>query len=166
MFIQVLVWTVLLILTTSLLTNGAKPNPPSSGITTVGSLKLANAEDCAGVVAFSATSGLKTNTRLKFSQTQVNKGVGYVAETGIFTTHCPGLYQFSLAGYGTADLKLTLKRKANRSDDWTPIVSTGIGGGSNLVFLDSEIGDQLAVFVDSGNPNEGTSFSGYRVAKK
>ncbi|XP_014295436.1 uncharacterized protein LOC106693240 [Microplitis demolitor] len=161
-----LVWTLLLGLTTSLLVNGARPDPPASGITTVGSLKLANAEDCAGVVAFSAISGVKTDNQLKFSKTLVNRGVGYVTETGIFTTHCPGLYQFSAAGYGSADLKLTLKRKENKSDSWNPIVSTGTGGGSNLVLIDSEIGDQFAVFIDAGKSNEGTSFSGYRVAKK
>ncbi|XP_034934511.1 uncharacterized protein [Chelonus insularis] len=161
-----LVWAVLLGLTTSLLVNAARPDPPSSGITTVGSQKLATAEDCARVVAFSATSGFKNDAHLKFSQTLVNKGVGYIAETGIFTTHCPGLYQFSFSGYGSTDLKLTLKRKANKSDSWLPVISTGTGGGSNLVLLDSEAGDQLAVFVDAGKSTEGTTFSGYRVAKK
>lgn len=51
------VWTVwaLLGLTAGLLVESAVPDPPTSGITTVGSLKLATAEDCAGVVAFSAS---------------------------------------------------------------------------------------------------------------
>lgn len=35
----------------------AQPDPPTSGITTIGSLKLATAEDCAGPVAFSAITG-------------------------------------------------------------------------------------------------------------
>ena len=39
----------------SILAEAAIPDPPTSGITTVGSLKLATAADCAGVVAFSAT---------------------------------------------------------------------------------------------------------------
>lgn len=42
-------------LAVSILTEAAIPDPPTSGITTVGSLKIGTAADCAGVVAFSAT---------------------------------------------------------------------------------------------------------------
>ncbi|XP_011308432.1 uncharacterized protein [Fopius arisanus] len=160
-----LVWLVVLGLI-AYLGEAAQPDPPASGITTVGSLRIATAEDCAGVVAFSATSGTNNDARLIFSETLVNKGVGYVAETGIFTTHCPGLYQFSFAGYGSSDLKLTLKRKANKSDSWRPIVSAGPGGGANIVLFDAEIGDQFAVFVDAGKTTEGLTYTGFRVAKK
>ena len=100
------------------------------------------------------------------SVTLVDKGVGYIAETGIFTTHCPGLYQFSFAGYGDSDLRLTLKRKLNKSENWSPVAGVGPGGGANLVLLDVEAGDQLAVFVDNGKIADGATFSGHRVAKK
>ncbi|XP_015122445.1 uncharacterized protein LOC107044893 isoform X2 [Diachasma alloeum] len=165
-FTIILVWLVVLGLT-AYLVESAQPDPPASGITTVGSLRIATAEDCAGVVAFSATLGTNNDARLIFSQTLVNKGVGYVAETGIFTTHCPGLYQFSFAGYGSSDLKLTLKRKANKSENWRPITSVGPGGGgANIVLFDAEIGDQFAVFVDAGKATEGMTYTGYRVSKK
>ena len=100
------------------------------------------------------------------AETLVDKGVGYAAETGIFTTHCPGLYQFSFAGYGDSDLSLTLKRKLNKSEDWNSVASVGPGGGANLVLLDVEVGDQLSVFVEKGKIADGATFSGYRVAKK
>lgn len=47
------VWSLLLL--AAILAEASVPDPPSSGVTTVGSLKLATAADCAGVVAFSAT---------------------------------------------------------------------------------------------------------------
>ena len=46
------------------------------------------------------------------------------------------------------------------------MVSTGAGGGANLVLLDVEAGDHLAVFVDAGKILDGVTFSGYRIAKK
>ncbi|XP_076172838.1 C1q-like venom protein [Ptiloglossa arizonensis] len=159
------VWSVLL-LAAAILAEAAIPDPPTSGITTVGSLKLATAADCAGVVAFSATEASVDLGRLVLAETLVDKGVGYVAQTGIFITHCPGLYQFSFAGYGSTDLRLTLKKKLNNSDSWRSVISVGPGGGSNLVLLDVEAGDQLAVFVDDGKIADGVSFSGYRIAKK
>jgi len=51
------VWAVL-ILAAVVLTDAAIPDPPeNSGITTIGSKKLATAADCAGLVAFSAIQG-------------------------------------------------------------------------------------------------------------
>ncbi|XP_020279045.1 uncharacterized protein LOC109852354 isoform X2 [Pseudomyrmex gracilis] len=161
------VWAVL-ILAAAALIDAAVPDPPENqpGITTIGSKKLATAADCAGVVAFSATQGSVHEARLVLADTLVDKGVGYAAETGIFTTHCPGLYQFSFAGYGSTDLRLTLKRKLNKSDSWRPIVSVGPGGGSNLVLLDTEAGDQFAVFVESGKIADGATFTAHRVYKR
>lgn len=104
--------------------------------------------------------------KLVLSETLVDKGVGYAAQTGIFTAHCPGLYQFSFAGYGSTDLRLTLKRKLNQSDSWNPIVSVGPDGGSNLILLDVEAGDQIAIFVESGKVSDGATFTGYRVFKR
>ncbi|XP_029168892.1 uncharacterized protein LOC114938915 isoform X2 [Nylanderia fulva] len=162
----VVVWAVL-ILAVVAFTDAAVPDPPeNSGITTIGSKKLATAADCAGVVAFSATQGSVNEARLVLAETLVDKGVGYAAETGIFTTHCPGLYQFSFAGYGSTDLRLTLKRKLNKSDSWRTVVSAGPNGGSNLVLLDVEAGDQLAVFVESGKISDGATFTGHRVYKR
>ncbi|KZC05593.1 hypothetical protein WN55_04533, partial [Dufourea novaeangliae] len=162
------VWTAL-ILTAAILAEAAVPDPPSSGITTVGSLKLGTAADCAGVVAFSATqpkgghiAGLYP---LPFDTTLVNKGVGYVAQTGIFTTHCPGLYQFSFAGYGSDDLRLTLRKRKNESENWRMVVSTGMGGGSNLILQEVEAGEQFTVVVESGKIEWSGTFSGYRIAK-
>lgn len=156
---------MVMFLTASILAEAAIPDPPTSGVTTVGSLKLATAADCAGVVAFSATQASVDHAKAVFAETLVDKGVGYVAQTGIFITHCPGLYQFSFAGYGSNDLRLTLKRKLNNSDSWRPVVGVA-GGGSNLILLDVEVGDQLAVFVDAGKISDGVTFSGYRIAKK
>ena len=156
------VWSVLL-LAAAILAEAAVPDPPASGITTVGSLKLATAEDCAGVVAFSETRG---SVNQALTQTLVNKGVGYVAQTGIFTTHCPGLYQFSFGGYGSSDLQLTLKMKSDKSDNWRPVVGAGPGGGFNLVLLDVEAGDQLAIFVEPNKIANNVTFSGYRIARK
>lgn len=163
--VGVVLLLVLCLLCESSLSKPAQPDPPTSGITTIGALKLATAEDCTGTMAFSAISGKNTDARLIFTETLINKGVGYVAETGIFTVHCPGLYQFSFAGYGSSDLKLTLKKKPNKSDNWQSIVSTGPAGGANLVLQDVSIGDQYSVFIDSGKTTEGT-FTGIRVAKK
>ncbi|XP_012282924.1 uncharacterized protein LOC105701076 [Orussus abietinus] len=159
------VWEAVLVMTVAILADAAVPDPPTSGITTVGSLKLATAADCAGVVAFSATRATVVDAKIILAETLVDKGVGYASETGIFTTHCPGLYQFSFAGYGSPDLRLTLKRKPNK-ESWRPVVSSGPGGGANLVYLDVETGDQVAVFVDSGKVADGASFSGHRIAKK
>lgn len=106
------------------------------------------------------------DAHLIFAETLINRGVGFVAETGLFTTHCPGLYQFSFAGYGSDDLKLTLKKKANKSENWRPITSAGPGGGANLILLDAEVGDQFAVFVEAGKAKEGITYTGNRVAKK
>ncbi|CAK9802122.1 hypothetical protein ANTPLA_LOCUS3088 [Anthophora plagiata] len=159
------VWSVLL-LATIILAEAALPDPPTSGITTVGSLKLATAADCAGVVAFSATQASVDHAKVVLAETLVDRGVGYVAQNGIFITHCPGLYQFSFAGYGSTDLTLTLKKKLSNSDSWRPVISAGPGGGANLVLLDVEAGDQLAVFVDTGKIVNGVTFSGYRIAKK
>lgn len=102
------------------------------------------------------------------AETLIDKGIGYVAETGIFTTHCPGLYQFSFAGYGDSELQLILKRKLNKSEKWNPVANVGSGGGSNLVLLDVDVGDQLSVFVEKGKLIDGgaATFSGYRVSKK
>ncbi|XP_063995329.1 uncharacterized protein LOC135172844 [Diachasmimorpha longicaudata] len=164
-FTITLVWLVVLG-SVAYLVELAQPDPPASGITTVGSLRIATAEDCGGVVAFSAALGTNNDARLIFSETLVNKGVGYIPETGIFTTHCPGLYQFSFAGYGSSDLKLILKRKANKANNWELITSAGPGGGANIVLFDAGIGDQFAVFVEAGKATEGMTYSGYRVSKK
>ncbi|EZA62651.1 Endochitinase, partial [Ooceraea biroi] len=163
---NLVVWAVL-ILAAAMLTDAAIPDPPENpGITTIGSKKLGTAADCAGVVAFSATQGSVNEAKLVLSETLVDKGVGYAAQTGIFTTHCPGLYQFSFAGYGSTDLRLTLKRKLNKSESWRSIVSIGPGGGSNLVLLDVDAGDQLAIFVESGKVTDGATFTGHRVYKR
>ncbi|KYM96558.1 putative chitinase 3, partial [Cyphomyrmex costatus] len=162
----VVMWAML-ILATVVLTDAAVPDPPeNSGITTIGSKKLATAADCAGLVAFSAIQGSVNEAKLVLAETLVDKGVGYAAQTGIFTTHCPGLYQFSFAGYGSTDLRLTLKHKLNKSNSWRTIIGVGPGGGSNLVLLDVEAGDQLAVFVESGKITDGASFTGHRVYKR
>ncbi|XP_046736993.1 complement C1q-like protein 3 [Diprion similis] len=159
------VWSVLLLQIASF-GYAAIPDPPTARTTTIGARKLATAEDCSGVVAFSASHGHINDARVVLSETLVNKGVGYVPTTGTFTTHCPGLYQFSFAGYGSSDLRLTLKRKGSKSQSWIPVISVGPGGGSNLVLLDMEAGDQLAVFVESGKISDGATFTGHRMAKK
>lgn len=61
----------MLLLAAAILAEAAIPDPPTSGITTVGSLKLATAADCAGVVAFSATEAsvdVSSSLKLIFEQ--------------------------------------------------------------------------------------------------
>lgn len=107
------------------------------------------------------------DTKLVLSEVLLDQGVGYAASTGIFTTFCPGLYQFSFAGYGSSDLRMTLKRKLNKTDNWQAIVSTGASGGANTILLRLALGDQVAIFVDSGKPDDNsTTFSGYRIARE
>jgi hypothetical protein len=51
-------------------------------------------------------------------------------------------------------------------------VSTGAGGGANVVLLNMEIGDQTAIWLEGGDlsPESDTApvstFSGVRIAKK
>jgi hypothetical protein len=158
-----LVWALLLFAAGTVV-NAAKPDPPD--ITTVGSQKLATASDCSKPVAFSGSHATIQDGRLMLTETLLDKGVGYSASSGIFTTYCPGLYQFSFAGYGSSDLRMTLKRKLSKTDSWQPVVSTGPSGGSNIILLRMAIGDQVAVFVDSGKTDDSTTFSGYRIAKE
>ncbi|CAL7933096.1 unnamed protein product [Xylocopa violacea] len=158
-----MVWLVLL-LAIFVSTEAALPDPPSTG-TTTNTLKWATSADCSGVVAFSGTQASVDHAKVVLAETLVDKGSGYDAQTGTFTTHCPGLYQFSFAGYGSSNLLLTLKKKLDNTDSWRPVVSAGPGGGANLILLDVKAGDQLAVFVDSGKITDSVTFSGYRIAK-
>ncbi|XP_076764872.1 uncharacterized protein LOC143431816 isoform X1 [Xylocopa sonorina] len=156
-----MVWPVLLF-AVIISTKAAIPDPPSTD-TTTNSLKWATTADCSGVIAFSATQASVDHAKVKFSRTLVDEGVGYDAQTGTFVTQCPGLYQFSFAGYGNSNLRLTLKRKLGNTDIWRSEVSAGPAGGANLVLLDMKTGDQLALFVDSGKIADSVTFSGYRI---
>ncbi|XP_012540414.1 uncharacterized protein LOC105838983 [Monomorium pharaonis] len=161
-----MVWAVLLLAVITL-TNAAVPDPPeNSNINTSNSKKSVTAIDCNEFVAFSAIQGSINEAKLIFAETLIDKGVEYELETGILTMYCEGIYQFSFAGYGNTNLRLTLKRREYKSDSWTTIVSTGPGGGSHLVLLDIDLGNQLAVFVESGEIiPDGSSFTGLRVYK-
>ncbi|XP_058797848.1 uncharacterized protein LOC131668041 [Phymastichus coffea] len=162
---NMLAWAAVL-LAIGLAVDAAKPDPPLD-ITTLGSQKLATASGCSKPVAFSGTHADIQDAKLVLSETLLDQGVGYAASTGTFTTYCPGLYQFSFSGYGSSDLRMTLKRKLNKTDDWQPIASTGPHGGANTVLLRMALGDQVAIFVDTGKPDDSTTtFSGYRIAKE
>ncbi|XP_011497764.1 PREDICTED: uncharacterized protein LOC105362113 [Ceratosolen solmsi marchali] len=159
-----LVWAVI-ILTANVVVKATSPIPPDN-ITTNGSQKLATASDCSKPVAFSGTRANIQEGRVILPETLLDQGVGYVASTGIFTTYCPGLYQFSFVGYGDKELRLSLKRKLSKTDSWQPVASTGLGGGSNIVLLRMAVGHQVALFADAGKPDDSTTFSGYRIAKE
>lgn len=182
---RVVWWSVLVLAV--VVVQSATPDPPAPETKTSGT--LSSLVDCNGVIAFSATRGsaqvrflpkyrfnpifiwawrntLLQEDRVVLSETLIDKIVGYSAETGIFTVHCPGLYQISFAGYGSKDLRLTLKLRRPNSNNWEPVVSVGPNGGANLVLLNLDIGNHVAVFVDGGSLEDGVTFSAYRVAKK
>jgi hypothetical protein len=68
--------------------------------------------------------------------------------------------------------RFVLKKKESNSKAWTTVVSTGAGGGANVVLLNMEIGDQAAIWLEDGDlgPESDTApvstFSGVRIAKK
>lgn len=154
------VWSVLVLAAVVVLAEPAVPDPPDAG---ANSQRVTAVVDCTGIVAFSATQGINDDSRVVHANLLVDKGSVYSTQTGIFTANCPGLYQFSFAGYGSADLRLTLKRKPGKNGSWRSIVSAGPGGGANTILLDIGIGDQLAVFVESGKIIDGSTFTGYRI---
>ncbi|XP_014216695.1 uncharacterized protein LOC106645362 [Copidosoma floridanum] len=164
--------TALLLAAVVLSVSAAKPHPTggASATTIVGSKKLATAADCSQPIAFSGTHVMLDNDKQVVpTKFLLDQGVGYAASTGIFTTHCPGLYSFSFAGYpttsGKGSLLLELKRRAISTESWTSVVSVGPLGGSNTVLLRMAVGDQVAVF-SSLKDLDGATFSGYRFAKE
>ncbi|KAF4528903.1 hypothetical protein B566_EDAN017212 [Ephemera danica] len=137
----------------------------------VGVRKLATSNDCVSVVAFAGTGAQvpTENTKpLTFRSSLLDKGVGWSKDTGEFTCHCPGLYQFSFA----SGAKVSLKKQTSGTEAWDNVVSTGMQGGSNMVLLDMEVGDKAALWAQDGgkikdDEQETTlSFCGYRIAKK
>lgn len=59
------------------------------------------------------------------------------------------------------------KRPSSSTNSWTTIVTTGKSGGSHTVFVDMEVGEQAAIFIDNGSLSTSShTFSGYRVSKK
>ncbi|XP_046402158.1 uncharacterized protein LOC124168087 [Ischnura elegans] len=163
----------------------------SSGV--VGARKLAQAQDCRGVVAFSGVSARPAvrvsnatseeeaahaalGTKLGFHDLLTDKSVGWSRESGEFTAICPGLFQFAFSGTGA---RFTLFRKeahsageATTAGEWKAVASTSDAGGSHVVLLEMDVGDAVAVWMAPGGqlPSEKdaptTSFSGYRIAKK
>jgi len=65
-----------------------------------------------------------------------------------------------------------LKKKESNKAEWTKVASTGGGGGSNVILLNMEVGDQAAIWLEDGDlgPEDekapASTFSGFRVAKK
>ncbi|KAL0278883.1 UNVERIFIED_CONTAM: hypothetical protein PYX00_000565 [Menopon gallinae] len=138
--------------------------------------RIGQASDCNGAVAFSAVANPKdgkppkkgANDVIVFDTPLIDKSIGYSRESGIFTTHCPGLYQLTFTAYGDSNSEFSLRKRPSPSTtSWNKIVATGKSGGTHTVFLDMEVGEQAAVFVDSGSPSLSShTFSGYRVYKK
>lgn len=156
------VWSVL-VLAVAVLAKAAIPDPPDTDASAAGNTRSSTATDCSGIVAFSAIHGINDNSRVVHAELLVQKGDSYSTRTGVFIGLCPGLYQFSFAGYGSTDLRLTLKRKLAKNGSWRPIVSVGPGGGANTILLEVNVGDQLAVYVESGKITDGATFTGYRI---
>ncbi|CAB0035471.1 unnamed protein product, partial [Trichogramma brassicae] len=84
---------------------------------------------------------------LFFNETLLDSGVGYNTESGVFTTHCPGLYQLSY--FYNGDVKLTLRQKPRGSETWYNVISKRGGKASsdpalsgNIVLLRLALGDQ------------------------
>ncbi|XP_039289896.1 uncharacterized protein LOC111050458 [Nilaparvata lugens] len=169
------VLSVLLLLTVCV--QSADHQPHKGGL--IGARKLATASDCAGAVAFSGT-GTRTvlpSGVLSYRHALVDRGFGWSRDTGEFTIHCPGLYQLAFAGYShDPNTRLTLKKKMANESDWENVVSVGSstnGGGSNVILLNLEVGDQTAVYVEAGKfeddndeTSPATSFSAFRIIKK
>lgn len=142
-----------------------------------GSKRLGQAVDCNGVVVFSAVTTPKNNREAKSGRNQIisfetpiiDKSIGFSRESGIFTSHCPGLYQLTFTATGDdANSKFSLrKRPSSSTNSWTTLVVTGKSGGSHTVFVDMEVGEQAAIFIDNGSLSTSShTFSGYRVSKK
>lgn len=68
--------------------------------------------------------------------------------------------------------RLSLRLKPKGKSEWKTLLATGAGGGSGMVLVDMDVGDQAAVWLDSGKLDTATgaapttSFIGLRVAKK
>lgn len=76
----------------------ATPDEPHG---VIGVRKLATAVDCSGAVAFSAAGGSALPSgQVGYKHALNDRGVGWSRDTGEFTCHCPGLYQFAFSGYG------------------------------------------------------------------
>ncbi|KAL1453141.1 hypothetical protein WDU94_007311 [Cyamophila willieti] len=157
------------------ITQAANP-PVSPSPSTRPSRPLSSTQDCNGPVVFSGTGGTHHPSRLVgYRTTQAEAGVGWNAETGEFTVHCAGLYQLSFTGATDPGAKLVLKKHsaATNSSEWTPIISTPMGGGSNVVILNLIVSDQLAVWTEGtgalltaqDSDVHVTSFSGFRISK-
>uniref|UniRef100_A0A8D8T2Y2 C1q domain-containing protein n=1 Tax=Cacopsylla melanoneura TaxID=428564 RepID=A0A8D8T2Y2_9HEMI len=157
------------------LTQAANP-PVSPSPSTRPSRPLSSTQDCNGPVVFSGTGGTQHPSRLVgYRTTQAEAGVGWNAETGEFTVHCAGLYQLAFSGMTEPGAKLVLKKHsaASNSSDWTPIISTPKGGGSNVVILNLVVSDQVAVWTegtgslltDQETDVHVISFSGFRISK-
>lgn len=157
------------------LCGAAVPDPPKG---VVGARKYAtNLHDCNGAVAFSSASAIaptkQDNGKLGYRKAIIDNGIGWSRESGDFTCFCPGLYQFAFAGNGkTTATRFVLKKKESNKNEWTRVVSTGGGGGANVVLLNMEVGDQAAIWLEDGDlgPESETApastFSGVRIAKK
>ncbi|KAL7287672.1 hypothetical protein TKK_0018312 [Trichogramma kaykai] len=144
---------------------------PAASIATIGSKKLATASDCSKPVAFSSVTPTVKDGDLFFNETLLDSGVGYNTESGVFTTHCPGLYQLSY--FYNGDVKLTLRQKPRGSETWYNVISKRGGEASsdpplsgNIVLLRLALGDQVALFADGENINAESSFSGFRIARE
>ncbi|EEB14374.1 conserved hypothetical protein [Pediculus humanus corporis] len=142
-----------------------------------GSKRLTQTVDCNGAVVFSAVSTPETtspassdkNQIINFDTSLIDKSVGFGRESGIFTTHCPGLYQFTFTATGDASSRFSFRKRPSASTTaWKTIAVTNKTGGSHILFIDMEVGEQAAIFVDAGSLSPATShsFSGYRVSKK
>lgn len=159
---------------------GAEPSPPGDSSSAaspdtapgvVGAKKFATAVDCNGAVAFSSKSASTADAgKLHFGADLTDRSVGWNKDKGEFTTFCPGLYQFAFStGGAPGPARLVLKKK-KKVGDWEAVVSTGAGGGANVVLLDLDVGDQAAVFLEEGtlaaDAAPSATFSGFRVAKR
>ncbi|XP_046659946.1 uncharacterized protein LOC124353928 [Homalodisca vitripennis] len=150
----------------------ATPDEPRG---VIGARKLATAVDCSGAVAFSGGGlrGILPGGQVSYQRVLNDRGVGWSLETGEFTCHCPGLYQFAFAGYGEKpNTRLMLKKREANTTEWVDVVAAGgpaAGGGSSVALLDLEVGDHTAVWLLEGtllSDTTSTSFSGYRIIKK
>ncbi|KAK6623875.1 hypothetical protein RUM43_004824 [Polyplax serrata] len=141
-----------------------------------GSKRFAQTVDCNGAVVFSAvtipkkpSSASEKDRIINFDSSLIDKSVGFSRESGIFTTHCPGLYQFTFTATGDTSSRFSFRKRPSASTtSWKSIAVTEKSGGSHILFVDMEVGEQAAIFADAGSlsPSTSHSFSGYRVSKK
>jgi len=112
--------------------------------------------NCNNEVGFSAVGAANVPQvgLIPFRQTLFKAGVDFSQNTGEVSILCPGVYfvSFSING-DKGNTRVQLKKKTSGTN-WSPVVASGgttSFGGSNGILLNLSSGDQLSLWLMSGN---------------